>query len=115
VQVAPFREEAAIRPEDWITIAQDAAQEDRPTWSSDGTTVYYTSFRDGFRCIWAQRLDKTTMRPSGAAVAVYHSHSARVSLRNAGLRHFQIAAAPEKLLFNMGELRGNIWLARFPD
>ncbi len=48
VQIAPFREESTIQASDWGSIADDAAQEDRPMWSSDGTLVYYTSYRDGF-------------------------------------------------------------------
>lgn len=115
VQVARFREAATIQAKDWFSIADDAAQEDWPMWSSDGKLVYYTSYRDGFRCIWAQLLDNDTKRPSGPPVAVYHSHSARVSLRNAGLDHLKISVARDKLVFNMGELRGNLWMATFRD
>jgi eukaryotic-like serine/threonine-protein kinase len=84
-------------------------------WSSDGMLVYYTSFRDGFRCIWAQLLDKDTRRLSGPPTPVFHSHSARTSLRNAGQNLFRIAVARDKLVFNMGELRGNIWMATLPN
>ena len=115
IQIARFREAVAIQPQDWFTIADDAAQEDRPMWSSDGSLVYYTSYRDGFRCIWAQPLDNRTKRPSGPPAAVYHFHSARLSLRNAGLDHFKIAVARDKLVFNMGELRGNLWIATYPN
>jgi hypothetical protein len=115
IQIAPFREGTAIRPSEWISIVDDAAQHDRPTWSSDSTSVYYTSYRDGFRCIWKQRIDKTTLGRSGPPAVVFHSHSARTSIQNAGQGHFRIAASREKLVFNMGELRGNLWLARFPN
>jgi eukaryotic-like serine/threonine-protein kinase len=115
ILLAPLRELTTIKPADWISIADDAAEHDRPMWSSDGTLVYYTSFRDGFRCIWAQRLDNDSKRPSGPAVPVYHSHSARMSLRNAGQSHFKIAVARDRLVFNMGELRGNLWMATLPN
>jgi serine/threonine protein kinase/Tol biopolymer transport system component len=111
IQVAPLREGTAINEKDWFSIADDAAEHDRPMWSRDGTLVYYTSYRDGFRCIWAQRLHDVTKRPSGPPVPVFHSHSARISLRNAGQDRFKIAVAPDNLVFNMGELRGNIWMA----
>jgi hypothetical protein len=108
-----MREGIAVQPDEWVRIVSDAAEHDRPVWSSDGTLVYYTSFRDGFRCIWAQRLDNDTKRPSIAPAPVYHSHSAGLSLRNAGQTHFRIAVAADKLVFNMGELRGNLWMATF--
>ena len=113
IQIAPIREGIAVQPDEWVRIVSDAAEHDRPVWSHDGTLVYYTSFRDGFRCIWAQRLDKDTKRPSIAPVPIYHSHSAGLSLRNAGQTHFKIAVAEDKLVFNMGELRGNLWMATF--
>jgi Tol biopolymer transport system component len=114
IQIAPFREGAPISQKEWLSIADDAAEHDRPMWSTDGTLVYYTSYRDGFRCIWAQRLHDATKRPAGPPVPVYHSHPSRISLRNAGQNRFKIAVARGRLIFNMGELRGNIWMATLP-
>jgi hypothetical protein len=57
---------------------------DKQRWSPNGNLLYFVSERDGFRCIWAQRLDPGSKRPVGALFAVYHSHSPQRSLMNLG-------------------------------
>jgi Tol biopolymer transport system component len=115
IRVARLRNDGTVLPEDWIRIASDAAEHDRPMWSATGNLIYYTSSRDGFRCIWAQHLDPVSKRAAGAPEAVYHSHSAGLSLRNSGQNRFKLAVAPDRLVFNMGELRGNLWMATIPE
>ncbi len=39
-----------------------------------GTRVYFTSTRDGYLCIWAQRLDPVTKHPLGPPFAYEHFH-----------------------------------------
>ncbi len=81
-----------------------------PRWSPDGGLLYYQSTRDGFRCIWAQRLDRDTKRPVGEPFGVYHSHSARRSIGNiAGPQHVWLSVA-DKMVFSMREITGNIWM-----
>jgi Tol biopolymer transport system component len=60
VHVAPFKDATMFGPEDWFVLTNSATFEDKPSWSADGTRVYYTSDRDGFLCIWSQRLDAKT-------------------------------------------------------
>jgi hypothetical protein len=73
--------------------------------------LYFVSYRDGFLCIWAIRLDPATKKPAGAPFAVYHSHGARLSLSNCVLASIYIPVATDKLVLPLGERRGNIWLA----
>jgi serine/threonine protein kinase/Tol biopolymer transport system component len=115
VHAAPFREGTMLGPEDWFVLTNSATFEDKPSWSPDGTRVYYTSDRDGFRCIWAQRLDAKTKRPIGPQIPVYHSHSALLSLRNLPGVDLDIAVARDKLVFNMAETTGNLWQAQLSD
>jgi serine/threonine protein kinase/Tol biopolymer transport system component len=115
VHVAPFREAAMIRPDDWFALTNSETWEDKPNWSPDGTAIYYTSDRDGFRCIWAQRVDAETKRPTGPEIPVYHSHSTRLSLRNLSGTRFAVAVARDKLVFNIAEITGNLWLAQLPE
>jgi hypothetical protein len=49
--------------------------ENVPRWSPDGALLYFLSERDGFRCLWAQRLEPTAKTPFGPAVPVHHFHS----------------------------------------
>jgi hypothetical protein len=43
---------------------------------------------------------------------VYHFHTARRSLLNTGVFKLGIAVARDKIVFNLGEITGNIWLAQ---
>jgi Tol biopolymer transport system component len=114
VCIIPFRAGAPAPPEsEWIGVTDGASFEGQPRWSADGSLVYFVSHRDGFRCIWAQRLDTHTKHPAKAAFAVYHFHSARRSLTNVGtIGYVGLGVSRDKLVFNLGELTGNIWMAK---
>ena len=113
--VAPFRPDSPPRPDEWISITEHAPiPQDKMRWSPDGNLLYYTSDIDGFRCIWAQRLDPASKRPVERPFAVYHSHSARRSLLNAGVPFFhELSLSADRLFFNLGEATGNIWMAEW--
>jgi eukaryotic-like serine/threonine-protein kinase len=106
--VAPVRDTGPVPEQEWITIA-DTGGDDKPRWSPDGNTLYFVSERDGFRCIWAQRLD-SRKRPLGAAIAVFHAHQSQRSLFNVGPGDLSISVARDKIVFNMSERAGNLWL-----
>ncbi len=105
--VAPFRKGLVPRS-DWIPIA-DSGWDDKPHFSANGKLIFFSSDRDGFRCIWAQ-LVGPDMHPVGAAFAVYHSHERRRSFRNLRNSSFEIAVGPDMVVFNQEERTGNIWL-----
>ncbi|MGH9657139.1 MAG: hypothetical protein ACRD96_01270, partial [Bryobacteraceae bacterium] len=114
-----YRNRIAIVPKDpppdedkWIWITDDSTFHEKPRWSPDGSLLYYTSDRDGFRCVRAQRLDPATKRPVRAAFDVYHSHGARTSLMNAGIQFMDISVTRDRLIFNLEERTGNIWMAK---
>jgi len=115
VYVAPFRAEGPIPEGQWIAVTDGQTWDDKPRWSPDGNLLYHTSDRDGFRCVWAQRLHPTTKQPVGAPFAVYHSHSARRSLINMDVGMLAISVAGGRLVFNMAERTGNIWMAEWKE
>jgi len=78
-----------------------------------GNLIYSVSDRDGFSCIWAQRLDAVTKRPVGAPFAVFHAHNARISLADTGEPYLSISR--DKMLFTMAEHTGNIWMAEWKE
>jgi Tol biopolymer transport system component len=80
-------------------------------WEWYGNFIYSVSDRDGFSCVWAQRLDAVTKRPLGVPFAVFHAHSARLSLAILGENYLSVGR--DKMLFNMGERTGNIWMAEW--
>jgi serine/threonine protein kinase/dipeptidyl aminopeptidase/acylaminoacyl peptidase len=94
---------------DWIAVIERTASVSSPRWSPDGNMIYLVSTLDGFRCIWAQRLNPATKRPEGSPVPIYHSHGSRRSLLNVGLNLLEISVARDKIAFPLGEVTGNLW------
>jgi Tol biopolymer transport system component len=109
IYVAPFSPPEEIPITNWIPITDGSIWDDKPNFSFDGNLIYFTSDRDGFRCIWAQRLT-SDMHPSGGPFVVYHFHSQRRSLANLPIGMMSLAAGPGVLVFNQGEYTGNLWL-----
>ncbi|HEV2486531.1 MAG TPA: winged helix-turn-helix domain-containing protein [Terracidiphilus sp.] len=94
--------------EDWIAIPSDG-WDDKPRWSPDGNTLYFVSDRDGFRCIWAQRLD-SKKHPLGDPIPVFHAHESSRSMSRVGPGDLSISVARDQIVFNMSERNGNLWL-----
>jgi dipeptidyl aminopeptidase/acylaminoacyl peptidase len=111
VYVAPFRSDAIPQEEkQWIQVADRA---NKPRWSPDGRLLYFTSDRDGFSCVWAQRLD-ANKRPVGDPFPVMHLHNVLRSYARLGGLQFEISVARDKLVFSLEEVRGNIWMTELP-
>ncbi len=103
--VVPFRDGALGKPQEWVPTSNTK-------WSADGNRLYGLSRADGFYCIWVQRLDAVSKRMLGPRQALYHFHSARRSLTNVGdPNHVSLSIARDKIVFTLGELTGNIWMA----
>jgi hypothetical protein len=105
--VAKVRDGSVVDDSEWVTIAEDG---DAPAWSPDANLLYFWSSRDGSPCLWAQRLDPLTKRPNGLPVAIQHFHSRGLSWRNLYLGAPDIAVAGDKIVFNLGEHSGNVWM-----
>jgi Tol biopolymer transport system component len=95
---------------DWVTVASDDTWNDKPAWSGDGKTVYFTSDRDGFRCLWKQTVTLDSKRPTGLPKPVFHSHAARVSIGNA-FNALDLNVRGKTLMFEQGERDGSIWIS----
>ena len=50
-------------------------------------------------------------QPAGAPFPVKHVHGRQRSIAGVDVSAFDLAVARDKLVFNMGEIRGNIWMA----
>lgn len=109
IYVAPFRGKDPVTPDEWILIGSEELPLflDKPRWSPDGNLLYFTSFRHGLRCVYAQRLDPATKHPIGDVLDVYHRHEARLSTRTVW---GEIDVGPGQLVLEMAELTGNIWM-----
>ena len=107
--IVPFAQDSPTEEQAWIAVTDGQQWDDKPRWSPDGHLIYFTSMRDGFHCLWAQRLRKENRQPIGPSFPVEHLHSPRLSVNNAGLVMLDMAVTRDKLLINLGELSGNIW------
>jgi len=109
VWIAPFRHGSSPEAHEWVSVTNGEHWDDKPRWSTDGTLMYFTSFRDGFLCLWAQRLRPDTQKPTGPPFAVKHFHSTRFSMTNTGIGALEVGIARDRIFINLGELTGNIW------
>ncbi|HUJ23388.1 MAG TPA: protein kinase [Bryobacteraceae bacterium] len=112
VFIAPFRGAQVIPEHEWIPVTDGTTMDRETFWSPDGNLLYFLSERDGFRCIWAQRLDPETKRPIGQTFAVMHFHHPRDSLTsvaNGNPASVGLSVIKGRIIFAMGDLTGNIW------
>jgi Tol biopolymer transport system component len=112
VMISPLHEMKAAPESEWIAASKVSTWHDKVKWSPNGNLLYFTSDRDGFRCIWAQRLDPKTKKPVGEQIPVYHFHESQRSLANIGLNRLELCVAPHQLVFNLGVRTGNIWMTK---
>jgi eukaryotic-like serine/threonine-protein kinase len=109
ILLARLKGDRPIPETEWITVS-DRGTEDKPRWSADGKIVYFTSERDGFRCIWGQHVDLVIGKPIGEAFAAHHSHRARRSLKDVVLSALGVAVTRSAMFFVQTEKTGNIWM-----
>jgi Tol biopolymer transport system component len=113
--IAPFRGAVPIPENEWIPITDGQGMDRYSWWSPDGNLLYFISERDGFLCLWAQRLDPATKHPQGAAFAIQHFHTARRSLATIGNPSLMgMSVGTGRLIFSMTEQTGNIWMTNLP-
>ena len=110
--IARFDGNQAAPKSDWVSIPGTGADVE---WSADGSLLYFLSARDGFTCIWGQRVDPLTKKSVGSPFAVYHAHSSRRSLSNVSGFDEHISVNRNRLAFVLGEQTGNIWMARWQN
>jgi Tol biopolymer transport system component/tRNA A-37 threonylcarbamoyl transferase component Bud32 len=111
--IVPYRNGAPPQDEpQWIAVTSGPALDNKPRWSPDGRLLYFTSDRDRFYCVWAQRLDPVTKQPAGASFPILHLHGSERSFAKSGSITLEISVSRDKLLFHLEEARGNIWMTQ---
>lgn len=108
--VARYKGPVSIPKAEWIRITDGSHFDDKPRFSPDGNRLYFTSDRDGFWCLWTQRLDRETKKPVDEPRPVHHMHFGRRSLSNVGAPLADIAITQDRIIFPQRELTGNIWM-----
>lgn len=114
VYAVPVREDGPTPPSEWVPITSGEYSDFLSEFSPDGKVVYFMSQRDGFGCLWAQRLEPASKRPSGPPIAVHHFHSARRSPGSVRAGQRGMSISRKMLVSTIEERTGNIWMAERP-
>ena len=101
---------APVPDSDWVQITDGTYSDDSPRLSPDGTRLYFTSNRDGFKCFWVQPLDPRTKRPLGGPSPIQHFHQTRLSMMSLPLPWSSVGISTDRLVFPLAETTGNIWM-----
>jgi serine/threonine protein kinase len=109
IYVAPVRNQP-VQEKDWMPIYESEHYLGSPKWSPNGKLLYYLLERGGRCGIWAQRFDPATGKPFGAAFIVFRPNSC-TRYMNLPAGNGTLSVAPDRLIFFMTEVSGNIYMA----
>jgi eukaryotic-like serine/threonine-protein kinase len=110
ILIAPVRNGSAAVEAEWIAVTDGKHGDDKPQFSADGNTIYFTSTRDdGYLCIWAQRLDPVTKRPLGTPFAFEHFHNSAGRAAAIHQGSSDLSVARDKILINLPQVHSEIW------
>jgi serine/threonine protein kinase len=112
IYALPFSVDSTADQHSWTTIVDGADLENQPVWAARDNSIYFLSDRDGFRCVWAQRIDSQTLRPRGNAFPVYHLHQFRYSLLDfEDPADVGLSITGNTMVLAVREIQSNVWLA----
>ena len=112
ILIAPVRHGSPATEAEWIAVTDGQHRDDKPQFSADGNTVYFTSTRDGNLCIWAQRLDPLTKHPLGPPFAFEHFHDSAGRAGAFDQAHSDLSVARDKILINLPETHSDTWMTQ---
>ena len=110
--LAPIENGIPAQSDRWIAVDHPSRWDDKPRWSPNGNMLYFVSDRDGYLCLWAQRVAPGEKDLVGKPFPVYHFHNARLAMANVDTGTLEIGVAEDKIVVGLGELTGNIWSLR---
>jgi serine/threonine protein kinase/Tol biopolymer transport system component len=108
--IAPVRPGNPPGEHEWISIRKATTQDSAERacgWSPDGRLLYLLLERDGFRDLYAQRIDQAHGTPVGEPFIVQHLHD---PTRRWGSTPFGNAIVSNAFVFSQVEMTGSIWL-----
>ncbi len=97
ILLAPFRGAEPVPPAEWFEVAEGTG----PDFSNDGNSLYFTSKRDGYWCIYSQQLHPLTRRPVGPPQELAHLHGEYSPAELPG-SSFMLSASSDGLRFSLG-------------
>jgi eukaryotic-like serine/threonine-protein kinase len=114
IWLAPVRPGSPPPESEWVTLLTkpEGTGERSCGWSPDGRLLYLLLERDGFRDLYAQRIDPARGVPVGQPFVVQHLHNPR---RRWGSTPVGTAIVNNAFVFNQVEMTGSIWLLDMSD
>jgi Tol biopolymer transport system component len=108
IYAAPFSPSRPPVRSEWIDIASSNDVFPSARWSPDGNLLYFGSLRDGYACLWAQRLDPQTKHPRGPLFAVQHFHKPTEALDSPSL-NAPLALSDTGVVLSLTERTSGLW------
>jgi Tol biopolymer transport system component len=112
ILIAPVRNGLPAGREEWIAVTDGQHSDDKPQFSADGNKVYFTSTRDGFLCIWVQRLDPITKHPLEPPFAFEHFHNTAGRSAASIQQWPDLSVGRDKILINLPQVQSDIWMTQ---
>lgn len=102
-----------IPESEWKALTQGPRLDERqPFWAADGRLLYFLSDRDGYRCVWALRLDPGFLKAAGNPFPAHHLHQFRHTLLDfRDVAEIGLSVAGKTMYLAVREIESNIWLA----
>jgi DNA-binding winged helix-turn-helix (wHTH) protein/Tol biopolymer transport system component len=114
IMIAPVRDGTASKEPEWISVTDGLHNDFGPQFSPDGNVAYFISKRDGYGCIWAQRLDPLTKRPMGEAFGYEHFHDAsQKDLDGYWGSDADLSVSRDKIIVSLVQWHVGIWMTQF--
>ena len=113
VYVMPTTGDLPVPKQKWIPITGPNDMGADPVWAPSGAPyLYFTSEKDGYRCVWARRFHPETHEPQDEAIAIRHFHNSRLAIRNrAGSGNLvSMSGGANQLVLTLTETTGNVWM-----
>jgi Tol biopolymer transport system component len=108
--IVPVRPGNPPEEREWILIRKattDDSAERSCGWSPDGRLLYLLLERDGFRDLYAQRIDQARGTPVGEPFIVQHLHD---PTRRWGSTPYGNAIVSNAFVFTQVEMTGSVWM-----
>jgi Tol biopolymer transport system component len=107
VYLAPLHSDRAPTDAEWTRVLETTSAGRTAGMSPDGSLLYVLLERDGFRCLYALKLDPATGRPRSEPYVVAHFHD---QSRRWGTTGLGSAVAANLFVASLSETTGNIWM-----
>lgn len=110
ISIAPWDERANVPEQEWMAVTDGESHDTTPVWSPEGRVLYFASDRDGFTCIYGQRIRQGGRGVDGPPFPVRHLHAAAERAGNLGVSFRGFGVGKDLLVLKADRMAGNVWI-----